>query len=376
MAGIYLHIPFCSEKCHYCDFYSVVSYKRKDEFVQALLSEIEQRSNYLKDEKVKTIYFGGGTPSLLSLTDLESILNTLFKTFSFEDTPEITLEANPEGASETYLKGLKKLGINRLSMGVQSFSDKDLKFLKRTHSASQAIGAVKMAQDMGLDNMSLDLIYGLPSSDEATWAFNLETFFSLNVNHLSAYHLTYEVGTVLYKKMQQKKVIPVLEQSSVQQFQMLMDAVHGHHYEMYEISNFARNEAYSKHNLSYWQQKAYLGLGPSAHSFNLSSREWNVSSLAKYIKGIQEGERFFEIESLEQIDLINEYLITRLRTKWGLSQDIVETRFGKEVWDYFVKQSEKYAQEGLLIISDKAIRLSPKGVLISDAILENLFLMK
>ncbi len=373
MSGIYLHIPFCSRKCNYCDFYSIVPLARKPEFVKALIKEISLRAAYLDNDIVETVYFGGGTPSLLSVSELSDIIEVLKTTFRFSEHLEITLEANPEDLSSSYLKGLKSLGINRLSIGVQSFRDSDLVFLKRSHSALDAINSVQRASDIGFENISIDLIYGLPNLSLNAWKLNLDHAFRLPIKHLSSYHLTYEKKTLLYKQLSQKKFKKLTEDSSIEQFEFLMDYTYQKKLPYYEISNFSAEGYHSKHNLSYWQQKKYLGLGPSAHSYDGKTREWNVSNLLKYLEGIDENNRCFEKEVLSQLDIENEFLITNLRTKWGINLLNYSEKFGELNKQKILKSIGGFVEQGLIINKDNSIKFSRKGILLSDFILEKLF---
>ncbi len=373
MSGIYIHIPFCSQKCNYCDFYSIVPLARKAEFVKALIKEIILRKDYLSGEIVDTIYFGGGTPSVLSVSELSNIIEALAANFQHSKDLEMTFEANPEDLSISYLKEIKKLGINRLSIGVQSFRDSDLLFMKRTHNSLEALNSVLRATESGFENISIDLIYGLPNLSLNDWELNLKQAFQLPIKHLSSYHLTYEKQTLLYKQLLQKKFTPSTEDSSIAQFELLMDYTQQNNLPYYEISNFSIEGYYSKHNLSYWQQKKYLGLGPSAHSYNGRTREWNVSNLLKYLEGIKTRNRVFEKEILSPIDIENEFLITNLRTKWGIDLISYSEKFGALNKQKIIKDVESFVNQELVIYQQNTIKFSRKGILLSDFILEKLF---
>ncbi len=373
MAGIYLHIPFCHKKCNYCDFYSIVPQNNKSAFVKALKKEISLRKMFLNEDTVETIYFGGGTPSLLSINEIDKILNEINKSYQILDNPEITFEANPEDLSAEYLVGLKSLGVNRLSIGVQSFNDKDLIFLNRTHNSSKSKKVVEKAFSLGFDNISIDLIYGLPNLSLVDWRSSLQTAFQLPIKHLSSYHLTYEEGTLLYKRLKQGRLKPLKEDESIHQFELLIEYTKQELFSHYEISNFALDTYYSKHNLSYWQQKKYLGLGPSAHSYNGLQREWNISNLNKYIEGMLFGSRVFDKEFLSSVDLANEYLITNLRTKWGINTQWYKDKFDKNNYTYLMEQSIDLVKKGLLSLEDNTLKLTTKGVFVSDFILEKLY---
>ncbi|HOH55971.1 MAG TPA: radical SAM family heme chaperone HemW, partial [Paludibacteraceae bacterium] len=286
MAGIYIHIPFCSQRCSYCNFFSVVSINLLNEVIDAIIKEFSIRKDYLKNEPVQTIYFGGGTPSLLTIQQIEKLLNTIYKNFPVEKNAEITFEANPDDLTEKYLSDLKKTGINRLSIGIQSFDDNKLKILNRRHNAFQAVEAVRVAQRSGFNNISIDLIYGLPFQSLIEWENDLDKAFSLPIQHLSAYALTFEEKTLLLKQKEKKLIEPADEELMIKMYELLLNKSNQNGFDAYEISNFSLPEFYSRHNSSYWTQTPYLGIGPSAHSFNGFSRQWNVASIHKYIEGI------------------------------------------------------------------------------------------
>ena len=373
MAGIYLHIPFCAKKCNYCDFYSIVPLARKQEFVTTLIKEIKYRKNYLEGEALETIYFGGGTPSILTIDEISSILSEITKNYKLSSKVELTIEANPDDLSLSYLKGLMSLGVNRLSIGIQSFSDKDLQFLKRTHNSEVAYKSVERAFSVGIENISIDLIYGLPNLSLSAWELNLKKAFELPIKHLSSYHLTYESGTLLNKRLKEKRFAKLNEEKSIQQFELLMQYTEQHKMPYYEISNFAIKDFYSKHNLSYWQQKKYLGVGPSAHSFNGISREWNVSNLVKYIGGIENGSEYSEKEILSPRDMSNEFLITNLRTKWGVDLGNYKSQYGVELFNRLLDNSNKFIKDKLIRIHNNKLVLTQKGIFVSDFILEELY---
>ena len=296
MAGLYVHVPFCSKRCLYCDFFSNTEMRYKEPYVAALIREMALRAPYLAGEPIETIYFGGGTPSQLAASDFLQIFEAIQQHFTLTSSMEITLEANPDDLSSAYIRSLRTLPFNRLSMGIQSFHEDDLRLLNRRHTAAQAKEAVDRCQQAGLTNLSIDLIYGLPGQTQTAWEDNLAQALALQVPHLSAYHLTYEEGTALYRLLEEGKVQPVDEELSLSLFHTLIDQLTQAGYQHYEISNFAKPGCYSRHNSSYWTGKAYLGLGPSAHSYNGQEREWNVASLPIYIKGIEAGEPQLERE--------------------------------------------------------------------------------
>lgn len=375
MSGIYVHIPFCKQRCHYCDFYSSIQLNTKAALVKAICLELIQRKNWLKNTTVNTIYFGGGTPSLLSESELMGILDTLFKNYKIAEKLEITLEANPDDLNKNKIKELRNMPFNRLSIGIQSFIDKHLQLMNRKHTAKESIKAVKMCQDAGFTNLSGDLIYALPSLSETEWKFNLDSFKHLNINHLSAYHLTFEPRTV-FGFLQKKEKLPLIsEDSSIKQFEILTTWAKNENFIHYEISNFAKKGFVSKHNSSYWFQKKYLGVGPSAHSFNGNQRTWNFADIKTYIKTINNQEQSFENENLNIIDKHNEFLITRLRTSKGVDLKQFEKIFGQKKKEILLKQTQKFVDENLLSIKNKTLILSNKGILISDTILSEIILV-
>ncbi len=373
MAGLYFHIPFCSQKCNYCDFYSIVPLHRKPEFVSALAKELENRANELDGEIIDTIYFGGGTPSLLSINELKLIKDAIVHNYKLNSDLEFTFEANPENITQSYLVELLKLNINRLSIGIQSFRNEDLEFLKRTHSAQDAIRSVKLASQSGFSNISMDLIYGLPNLDILAWSENLKQAFDLPIQHLSAYHLSYESGTLLHKKLKNGAFKPLAESKSTEQFELLLKMVDNAQFEMYEISNFALAKAYSNHNMSYWKQKKYLGFGPSAHSFNLKERSWNVSNLVEYNQGVLNGKSIRQIEKLSVVDRANEMIMTNLRTKWGIDLFTFETNFGINALNRLLLNAEPFIQTKWMVKATNQLHLTQEGYLVSDFIIERLF---
>lgn len=372
MAGIYIHVPYCKQRCIYCDFYTQVNLKSRPEYVQALSKEINLRKEYIKDESVKTIYFGGGTPSLLKYEDYQLLFQKIFETFNVEENAEITLEANPDDLSSDYLQLLKSLPFNRLSVGIQSFDDRELVFLNRRHTAKDAINAVKLAQKVGFSNISIDLMYGLPNQTLDIWAKNLEKAVALNIQHISSYHLIYEEGTKLYKLFQAGKVNQVGEDISVNMFSMMIDKLGEVGFEHYEISNFAKPGLLSEHNTSYWLGEKYLGLGPAAHSFNGENREFNIASISKYIKGVDEGRLRIEREELDLNTRYNEFVLTGLRTKWGIDLNILKQTFGENHLNYCLNNAEKYIYFKDLILKENILRLSKQGIFISDGIMSDL----
>lgn len=369
MAGIYIHIPFCRKKCFYCDFYKTTAVSQKPLFLEVLQEEIRMQQNYLGGETVETVYFGGGTPSVLSQPELKRILDLLFLHHTVSDTAEITVEANPDDLSLTYLNELKATGVNRLSIGIQSFSDEDLKRMNRRHSSEQAIQSVRDARQAGFTDISIDLIYGLPGLSLARWEQNLKKAVELPASHLSAYHLTYHEGTRFHHWLKKGQLAELPEKESLDQFDRLVRITGDAGYEQYEISNFARNGAYSRHNTSYWNGSKYLGLGPSAHSFDGISRQWNISDIYRYSRSIQSGKLNFEREVLTEKDQLNDYLITRLRTRWGISLTDISRDFGETAARKTQQSANSYLKSEHLRQQDDVITLTRSGIMISDEIM-------
>lgn len=373
MAGIYIHVPFCKTRCIYCDFYTRTDMSPKYDYVSALCEEIKLRKNYIGDEDVKTVYFGGGTPSQLSESDFLRIFETLHHEFRIAPDAEITMEANPDDLSAHYLATLKeKLPFNRLSIGIQSFDDEELKFLKRRHSADKAKEAVRMCQSLGYNNISIDLMYGLPNQTMQIWERNLEEAIALDVQHISSYHLIYEQGTRLYRLFKMGDVNPVDEDLSVDMFSRMIEKLTAAEFNHYEISNFARHGLYSKHNSSYWLGKKYLGLGPAAHSYDGQNRSWNVASISKYIEGIRAENLNLEIEVLEENTRYNDFILTGMRTKWGVNLSDLECLFGAKMKAFCLKNAQKYLDQGFLTEKDNILKLTRQGIFISDGIMSDL----
>ena len=373
MAGIYLHIPFCKKACHYCDFHFSTLHENMGEMVEAICHEIILRKNYLSDEKIESIYFGGGTPSLLNEIQLVKLIRILHETFDVVADAEITLEANPDDLTKENLLIFKTSGINRLSIGIQSFREQDLIVMNRAHNVEQALMCVKDAKEAGFENISIDLIYGLPDMSGDDWRKNLEIAFSLDVDHLSCYSLTVEPKTALAKMIQQHKVSDIDDAQSALHFEMLMDETAIHNYEHYEISNFARHKKYSKHNTSYWQRKKYLGVGPSAHSFDGDTRQWNVYNNSIYLRTLKNSEIPFEREELTGKDKLNEYLLTSLRTIWGMNLDFVKNNFGNDAAFELEKKFSLLIDEQLVELKDNNFILTRKGKYFADKISLQLF---
>ena len=374
MAGIYLHIPFCRQACHYCNFHFSTSLKLKNEFVDALLKEIELQKNYLPAgaEPVNTIYFGGGTPSLLTSEELSAMLQSLRKHFSVAADAEVTLEANPDDLTEEKLLDWKKLGVNRLSIGVQSFFEDDLRWMNRAHTAQQAIDNLQLARQY-FNNITIDLIYGTPTLPDDNWRHNVQQAIALGITHISCYALTVEPGTALASMITKHKVTDVNTEDQARQFLLLMQWMQEAGYEHYEISNFALPGKRSRHNSSYWQGAAYLGLGPSAHSFNGDSRQWNVANNALYIQSLKAGNVPFEIENLTNTQRLNEYIMTSLRTMEGLDVQWVIDHFGEQAASQLQQESKQFIETGKMQLHNGRLQLTKEGKLFADGIAAELF---
>jgi len=373
MSGIYLHIPYCKKACHYCNFHFSTNFKNKMLLVEALHQEILLRKDFFDGQEVETIYFGGGTPSILSAAEINTLIASLAAVHPISKEAEITLEANPDDLTLDKIEELKNTPINRLSIGVQSFREQDLQWMNRAHNAQQSNDCIKRAQDHGFDNLTIDLIYGLPHLSNEDWQHNLETFFKLNINHLSAYCLTVEPQTALDHFIKTKKEPPLDELKARNQMLLLMEAIPANGFEQYEISNFAKNNKYARHNSSYWKGKSYLGLGPAAHSFSGNQRMWNVANNAKYIHSIQKNVLPLNTEILSKNDHFNEMVMLGLRTIWGIRKDKVLTDFSENDWNKLVLEAEAFEQKKWLTIQDDCIVLTTQGRLKADFIAGELF---
>jgi len=373
MAGIYIHIPFCKQACNYCDFHFSTSLKMKSSFVAALLMEIELRKSVFENQSIESIYLGGGTPSLLNASELTLIFEKLASSFSISPDAEITLEANPDDLTFEKIQELKSTPVNRLSIGIQSFSDADLKFMNRAHTSSEALSSINMCKEAGFNNLTIDLIYGTPGMDENAWLENLQIAFKLNIPHISSYALTVEEKTALHYQILANKTPELDEHQSALQFEMLMAEMKNNGYEQYEISNFCKPNSYSRHNSSYWKKDNYLGLGPSAHSFLGDKRLWNVSNNGKYIKSLEKGILPLQEECLTVRDRYNEYVMTSLRTKWGCSLQVIETDFSLEFANYFKEEIKSYVVQGYVNLEMEVYYLTESGKLLADRIASDLF---
>ena len=374
MAGIYIHVPFCQSRCAYCDFYSTTLLAQRETYVDAVCRELQHRLPELKDESIKTIYFGGGTPSTLTIEELKKILAAIFHLSSLNfQLEEITLEANPDDLTEEYVKGLRTLPINRVSLGIQSFHDRTLRLVGRRHTAQEAIDAVHRLQQAGLTNISIDLIYGLPGESIEDWTYSLDQAIALGVKHISAYHLTYEEGTRLWRMQEQGLVAPIDEEQSIQSFELLREKLLAADYEHYEISNFALPGYHSRHNSSYWQGTAYVGIGPGAHSYDGRNRRWNLSNLNNYIATPQDEDVPHEVEHLTTDERYDERIITELRTAQGIDLTKLQADFGDSYHTYCLRCATPYINRGQLIhTTDNRLHLTPKSILISDAVMRDL----
>ena len=372
MAGIYLHIPFCKTRCIYCDFYSPPRDDLKRRYVRALCRELRLRRDYLQGAPVETVYFGGGTPSQLDEEDFADIFRTLQETHGLENAVEITLEANPDDLTEACVDTLRRFPFNRISMGVQTFDDSLLHLLRRRHTARQAIEAVERCRRAGFRNLSIDLIYGLPGETKERWQRDLEEAIRLHPEHISAYHLTYEEGTPLHRLLLSHQVREVDEDVSLCFFTQLTHTLKEAGYVHYEISNFAREGYLSRHNSAYWTGKKYLGLGPSAHSYNGREREWNAASLPRWIAGIRTGQLAIEREELSPDTQYNDYIITGLRTMWGICLDEIERRFGAERRQYCAEMAGPHLRRGVLRQEGERLFFSEAGVFVSDGVMSDL----
>lgn len=372
MSSIYLHIPYCKQSCNYCDFHFSTNLKTKNSLVQSLAKEIELRYNYLKNKKLETIYFGGGTPSLLDTSDFELIFDVLYRHFVFDSSTEITLEANPDDINKENLKLWKNSGINRLSIGLQSFIDEELVWMNRAHTAKQSLNSVLLAQDCGFNNITIDLIYGSKFQNLKTWESTLKTAISLNTNHISSYNLTIENKTLLGQKAKKGQEPSINDMLSSEQFLMMITFLEASQFIQYEISNFGKPGFFAKHNSNYWLQKEYLGFGPSAHSFNGKSRQWNINNNQLYIKALNENTKYFEREELSINNRFNEYILTRLRTIWGCDYNSIKSLFGNEIALHFLKTVNK--KQNNFINTNGVYTLAPNARLYADGIAADFFI--
>lgn len=372
MAGIYLHIPFCKKRCIYCDFYSTTSSKKKNDYIKSLCKELKIKKDYLNHEEINTIYFGGGTPSQLSFNDFNQIFQTINNYYNVNSKAEITLEANPDDLTEEYLNSISKLPFNRISMGIQTFNDETLSLINRRHNAQQAIDAFHRCRNYGLNNISIDLIYGLPGETLESWNKDLDIAINLRPEHISAYHLIYEEGTKLHKLREENKVKEADEDLSNILFENLIKRLKDSGYIHYEISNFSLPDKHSRHNSGYWTGMKYLGCGPSAHSYNGKERQWNISSLDKYINGINNNQNISEVEYLDLYTRYNDFIITSIRTIWGMSLETLKSEYGENMYNYCLKMAYPHIKRGKLTIENNTLKLTHEGIFISDGIMSDL----
>jgi oxygen-independent coproporphyrinogen-3 oxidase len=379
MSGIYIHIPFCKQACHYCDFHFSTSMKKKDEMVLALAKEISMRKNEFNlldsaqsDNQIETIYFGGGTPSVLSNEEINFLIAEVYKNYNVVENPEITLEANPDDLSSERIFELSKSPINRLSIGIQSFYEDDLKMMNRAHNSAEAINCLKEATKY-FDNISLDLIYGIPGMSDEMWKQNIETALSFGIPHISSYALTVEPKTALKKLIDTGKIAEPQDEVASNHFMILVETLQKNGFIHYELSNFGKENYFSKNNSAYWLGKKYIGIGPSAHSYDGEKRGWNVANNSLYLKSIQENILPIETETLSKSDRYNEYIMTGLRTIWGVSLDRIEKEFGLEYLDYLKKQVQKFLNDDLVFIENYILKPTAKGKFLTDGIASDLF---
>ena len=373
MAGIYLHIPFCKKACHYCDFHFSTSPVYKDQMVQALRSEIILKKDYAGSEQIETIYFGGGTPSLLSAEELGMLISEITEYYQVSSSAEISLEANPDDLNPQKVKELKQTLINRFSIGIQSFFEEDLKWMNRAHSAAEAHSSIKRVQDAGFENITADLIYGYPLLTDAKWKFNIRQLIELQIPHISSYSMTVEPATALASFISKGTQKPMDENQSARQFEALMEELEGAGFEHYEISNFAKPGRYSRHNSNYWEGVNYIGIGPSAHSFNGESRQWNIANNMKYIQAIQSNIIPSEIEHLSIENRINEYIMTSLRTSKGMNLNQLSHNFGEEHAEEIIQGLDPFLEKEWIINKDHIVTLTRTGKLFADHIASELF---
>jgi oxygen-independent coproporphyrinogen-3 oxidase len=374
MAGIYIHIPFCKKACSYCNFHFSTSLQYRQQMTDAIIAELGKRKGYLNGANIESIYFGGGTPSTLLPAQIDDIFNAIHKHFVVKPDAEITFEANPDDVNSDLLTHLKSTPVNRFSMGVQSFFDEDLRWMNRAHTAMEAIESIKRIQDKGFDAISIDLIYGMPSLTNEHWEQNLHQAIHLNLEHISSYCLTVEPRTSLHHQVAHKKIQAPDEEQAAIQFEMLVKNLNEAGFEQYEISNFARKQKYAVHNTNYWKNKPYLGVGPSAHSFNQKSRQWNIASNQHYMKAIGEGNPFWEEEILTFENRVNEYIMTSLRTQWGLDKTWFNAEFGDATYASVKIGLESKIEQGLIEYRNNHYTIPQSARFLSDGIAADLFL--
>ncbi|QSB27012.1 radical SAM family heme chaperone HemW [Flavobacterium sp. CLA17] len=372
MSGIYIHIPFCKQACHYCDFHFSTSMKKKEEMVLAIAKEIGMRKSEFENEIVETIYFGGGTPSVLENSELQLLIDTIYENYRVSENPEITLEANPDDLSKERIFELSKSPINRLSIGIQSFYEEDLKMMNRAHNSAEAINCLTEATKY-FDNISLDLIYGIPGMSDEMWRQNIETALSFGIPHISSYALTVEPKTALRKLIDTGKIAEPQDEVASNHFMILVETLEKRGFIHYELSNFGKENYFSKNNSAYWLGKKYIGAGPSAHSYDGEKRGWNIANNSLYLKSILASVLPIETEILSKSDRYNEYIMTGLRTIWGVSLERIENEFGSEYLDYLNKQMQKFLDDDLVFIENNILKPTAKGKFLTDGIASDLF---
>jgi len=374
MAGLYIHIPFCRNACHYCDFHFSISLGQLSSMMKAIQKEIYSRKEFLDGEPLDTIYLGGGTPSLLSSDQLYSLFHMIRDNYDIRSDPEITLEGNPEDLEPKYLEDLLKIGINRLSIGIQSFFDENLDFMNRRHGKDQSFYCLEIIKKSGFRNINIDLIYGVPGLSIEKWVENLDIVSNFAPTHIAAYHLTFEAGTVLDYRRLQKRFDILGEQKSLEQYRLMVKKLENKGYEHYEISNFAQPGYISRHNSAYWKGEKYLGVGPSAHSFNGRIRRWNISKNASYIKFVNQGSVYHEQEELDRDSRFHDYLVTSLRTSWGADLEYIHREYGQAYAGHCLQEAKPFLQSGRLILDGSKLILSKEGMFIADHIISAMFL--
>ncbi|MBU2900260.1 radical SAM family heme chaperone HemW [Maribacter dokdonensis] len=372
--GIYIHIPFCKQACHYCDFHFSTTMGKKEEMVKALCKELELRKAEFLGEQVATIYFGGGTPSVLETEEIEQLITVVREYYDVVDNPEITLEANPDDLSEEKILQLVASPINRLSIGIQSFFEEDLKLMNRAHNALEAEKCLQLASEH-FDNISIDLIYGMPNMTLDRWKQNIDKALGFGIPHISSYALTVEPKTALAKFVEDGLITPATDEETQEHFNVLNETLLSEGFDCYEISNFGKPGYYSQNNSAYWQQKKYIGVGPSAHSFDGVQRGWNINNNPKYIKSIAQNIVPMEVEVLSSTDKYNEYVMTGLRTIWGVSLSRISTEFGPKYKEYVLLQADKFIEEHLLFVDGDILKTTKKGMFLADGIAADLFMV-
>ncbi|MCK8521070.1 radical SAM family heme chaperone HemW [Aquimarina sp. D1M17] len=374
MSGIYIHIPFCKQACHYCDFHFSTSLKKKDDMLDALIKEIILRKSEMENTSIETIYFGGGTPSVLSIAELTSIIDTIYTHYQVVQHPEITIEANPDDLSEPKIQVLANSNVNRLSIGIQSFFEEDLQMMNRAHDAQEAEQCLSLATQL-FNNISIDLIYGIPNMSIDRWKENITKALNFGIPHISCYALTVEPNTALPKLIEKGEIAPVDDDLAQQHFEVLIEYLALEGFEHYELSNFGKPGFHSKNNTAYWQGKSYLGIGPSAHSYDGLHRSWNIANNSKYIQALQQDQLPNEVETLTTTDRYNEYIMTGLRTMWGVSLQKIVSEFGKKYLEYLLQQAQHHIKEHLLFLDGDRLYVTKKGKFLSDGIASDLFLV-